>query len=67
MTKKDFIALADYIRVNRDAFTDETIKKLADFCKSQNAAFLRERWIGYINGENGKNGGNVKRNPPLET
>lgn len=30
---------------------------LADFCQSQNPAFNRERWLGYIAGTNGKNGG----------
>lgn len=30
---------------------------LADFCKSQNGNFNRARWIAYINGECGPNGG----------
>lgn len=34
--------------------------ELADFCKSQNGAFKRDRWIAYINGECGPNGGEVK-------
>lgn len=34
--------------------------ELADFCKSQNGRFDRERWLGYIAGENGPNGGAVK-------
>lgn len=36
-------------RMTRDA--------LADFCQAQNAQFNRERWLGYIDGTNGPNGG----------
>lgn len=62
MTKKHFIALADMIRnVNADTsatpFTDWQVGALADFCAAQNPQFNRERWLGYIAGENGKNGG----------
>jgi hypothetical protein len=34
---------------------------LADFCASQNSRFDRERWLGYIAGECGPNGGKVKK------
>jgi hypothetical protein len=66
MTKKDFIALADEIRaVNTNAcvpyhFTTCHLDVLADFCKSRNPSFDRERWLGYIRGECGPNGGKVK-------
>lgn len=78
MTKKHFIALADYIRQTRPSgqgnpvaesdlhYIGERVQweymrdQLADFCQSQNPRFNRERWIGYINGTNGKNGGKVK-------
>ena len=67
MTKKHFIALADTIKANRlsnkapyNLFCDEEIEVLAGFCASTNPRFNRERWIGYINGVNGKNGGKVK-------
>lgn len=68
MSKKDFIALADAIRdqiavelaypgaVQRP-FTYGQIQVLADFCQRQNPAFNRSRWLGYIAGTNGKNGG----------
>lgn len=65
MTKKHFIALADSIKqsngVKRETFTIEQINLLADFCSSVNPLFNRERWIAYINGECGKNGGKVKK------
>jgi hypothetical protein len=74
MTKQDFIALADAIRDHNarwrvimpienavTQFTEDQLKTLADFCRQQNSAFMRERWLGYIAGENGKNGGQVKR------
>jgi hypothetical protein len=67
MSKKHFIALADAIRAYQDlpnqglpmmnVFTDNQIRMLADFCQAQNSNFNRERWLGYIAGTNGKNGG----------
>lgn len=72
MSKKDFIALADHIKNhNRDEresgayspFNSIHVKVLADFCRSQNANFMRDRWLDYINGECGPNGGAVKPDP----
>lgn len=57
MTKQHFIALADKIRANPEAFSKEAIEKLADFCKAQNPRFNRNRWLGYLHGTNGPNGG----------
>lgn len=57
MTKKNFIALADMIRSNIKWFTPIEIQLLASFCEEQNPRFNRERWLGYIAGSNGKNGG----------
>lgn len=64
MTKKNFIALADAIKAHNDSnpfthqeFTGDQISTLADFCESQNPAFNRARWLGYIAATNGKNGG----------
>jgi len=57
MTKKHFIALAEHIKANREAFSQEAINELARFCKRQNSAFMEGRWFGYIEGTNGKNGG----------
>ena len=39
---------------------ETVLEQLADFCKSRNSRFLRDRWLGYIKGENGPNGGKVK-------
>ena len=70
MTKKHFIALADAIREYQDlpnqglplmnVFTDNQIRMLARFCESQNPNFNRERWLAYIAGKCGPNGGEVK-------
>lgn len=62
MSKKHFIALADAIKgaVENEPFSEAQIVMLADFCASQNQRFNRERWLGYIAGTNGKNGGHVK-------
>ena len=63
MTKKHFIALANTIREfntnpsRDDMFSQENIEALADFCKLQNSNFNRERWLSYIAGECGLNGG----------
>ncbi len=68
MTKKHFIELADMIREHNrvlgcadDRFSPSQIDALANFCKAQNSNFNRERWLGYIAGTNGKNGGKVDR------
>ena len=67
MTKKNLIALADIIiasapqdRSSQGTFSRSAILELADFCASQNPAFNRERWLDYIDGKCGKNGGKVK-------
>lgn len=73
MTKKHFIALADHLRLEWEGKLGAYVTKhpnpsaavvshlivesLADFCQSQNARFDRERWLGYIRGTNGPNGG----------
>ncbi len=66
MTKKDFIALADFYR-NYPIFfrEDDSPKKfvisfLADFCQSQNPAFKRDRFIAYALDKAGPNGGKRK-------
>lgn len=64
MTKKHFIALADSLKDSttgrdREAFTQSQIEHLADFFTKEFPKFNRERWIAYIKGECGKNGGKV--------
>lgn len=70
MTKKHFIALADAIREhNRTAmgplsgpkFSEAQLVALADFCQSQNPRFDCLRWLGYIAGTCGPNGGAIRR------
>lgn len=69
MTKKHFIELADTIRQENSRretatlppmFDDAAIRTLADFCRTQNYNFNRERWLDYIAGKCGKNGGAIK-------
>ena len=57
MTKKNFIALADVIRDDINDFTPNAIERLADFCESQSPNFNRSRWLDYIAGKCGPNGG----------
>jgi hypothetical protein len=67
MTKKDFIALADMIREHNasgyvgrpgfNLFDSQHLNSLAAFCADSNPVFYRERWLGYISGQNGPNGG----------
>lgn len=68
MTKKQLIALADTIinsapkdRTADGAFSRSAILELADFCEAQNPNFNRERWLDYIDGKCGQNGGKVKK------
>lgn len=63
MSKKHFIKLADYIRDTSgycEPFTRAQIEHLANFCHSTNPAFKVDRWMAYIKGECGPNGGTVK-------
>jgi hypothetical protein len=66
MSKKNFITLADMIREHNQKceapayFTYSQLLAIADFCKSQNPNFMRERWLDYIAGNCGKNGGAIK-------
>ena len=70
MSKKDFIALANAIRQHnhaasaarddKDMFTASFLDTLADFCHSQNRNFKRGRWLDYIAGKCGSNGGTIK-------
>lgn len=74
MSKKDFIALAEAITEhNRIAertktagvyqtapFTNEHLDTLVRFCRSQNGNFMQGRWLDYIAGKCGKNGGTIK-------
>jgi hypothetical protein len=76
MTKKHFIELADNIieanRLRANAglppmFDGAAIESLADYCWQQNRRFNRSRWIGYIEGTNGPNGGAVKPAVDVDT
>lgn len=75
MSKKEFIALANMLRTARMGYTgglgadykpghnpfqQEHLEFLADFCESQNPNFNRSRWLSYIAGECGPNGGAIK-------
>lgn len=76
MSKKHFIALADAIR-SLSVFTfsnqgasnvvvpmfryQDVVDSLANFCVSQNGNFNRQRWLDYIAGECGPNGGAIRK------
>ena len=67
MSRKQFVALADSIREHNrlanfngeTAFTLDQLAALARFCASVNPRFKRERWLDYIAGQCGPNGGTV--------
>ncbi len=65
MSKKDFIALADMIRAaratNPNMFRNGEVLELAEFCRSQNYGFKRDRWFDYIDGKCGPSGGAIKK------
>jgi hypothetical protein len=71
MSKQDFIALADAVEQHNiiveneglgtiPTFRIEHLYILADFCKLQNPNFNRSRWLNYIAGKVGPDGGKVK-------
>ncbi len=47
---------SDYMLGAREQWQYD-VRALADFCASQNAKFKRDRWLAYINGDCGPNGG----------
>jgi hypothetical protein len=62
MSKKHFIALAKHIRdFNsgrlRGNFSQAQLDAIAFFCEQQNPRFRRGRWMAYIAGTCGPNGG----------
>ena len=70
MTKKDFIALADAIRESNrctvsNTFSYGQLGTLAAFCGSVNPRFNPKRWLDYIEGKCGPNGGAIRK--PKET
>lgn len=62
MTKKHFIALAETVRdmLAVGGINDDGIKLLSAFCGTQNPNFKQDRWINYIHGQCGPNGGQIK-------
>ena len=71
MTKKDFVALADALRIHnrtadgRTEFTPDHLMVLADFLASQDPNLSQKRWIDYIAGECGQ--GEESPAPSLRT
>ena len=63
VTKKQFIALADAIREQNKVgqpFTLAQLTKLGAWCQRENPRFNWDRWINYIYGKCGPNGGKIK-------
>jgi hypothetical protein len=69
MSKKHFIDLANTIREHNwhalkndeDApYSLYQLDELASFCQRSNPRFNKSRWLAYIAGECGPNGGKVK-------
>ena len=71
MTKKHFIALANLVRETEPIKLNQIDARasgehrqwehmrdaLATFCQTQSPRFLRQRWLDYVNGKCGSNGG----------
>ncbi len=63
MSKKHFIVLAQHIIAHNhyqeegQRFTQTQSESLASFCKEQNGNFNRDRWLSYVAGKCGPNGG----------
>jgi len=70
MSKQDFIALADSLRAekpgqnwspNKHVQWELDVKAIANVCAASNPRFKRDRWMAYVNGECGPNGGELRR------
>jgi hypothetical protein len=70
MSKKDFIGLADIVKDignmtdwqdEGNAVISEFELRLCDYFKMTNERFKEDRWLSYIAGTCGKNGGKVKK------
>lgn len=74
MSKKHFIALADALRRTKpippseDEYGDgqenqweQDVEEISAVCRQFNPQFNKERWLGYINGDNGPSGGTIKK------
>jgi hypothetical protein len=72
MSKKDFIIIADALRAVRASYAphwdanlfracDDNIKAIADTLAANYPRFNRSRWIDYVNGECGPNGGAITK------
>lgn len=64
MTKKHFIALAKTIKEHNargetGQFNLNHLYVLARFCSEQNSRFNEDRWLNYIEGTHGPNGGKL--------
>lgn len=59
MSKKDFIALADSLR-GLD-IPEDVLEALVNFCRGRNPQFKTDRWLNYLLGKCGPNGGKLKR------
>lgn len=60
MTKKDFIEIADAIRGTVFADDEISINRLCAVMEKSNPKFKRDRWLAYLRGEVGPNGGTAK-------
>ena len=58
MTKQDFIALADWIKCDGQ-WSMNDVNSLVGFCRQQNYRFDQDRWLSYLQGECGPNGGKI--------
>lgn len=73
MTKKNLIALADALKLNapdpdsnaleiEKPYFEQIVNDIANACAEANPNFNRQRWLHYIAGKCGSNGGAIK--PP---
>lgn len=61
MSKKDFIALADQLRIGVEVLPRDVVDVLCQFMHTQNPAFMESRWREYLAGNCGPSGGAIKK------
>jgi hypothetical protein len=64
ITKKELIAIGGFMKEKvgtPDQFTIQQVHDMATFLRTRNQRFDRAKWIGFVTGANGPNGGKIRR------
>jgi len=65
MTCKEMMSLGEYVKGARGSFSLHAMCTLCDFMKATNPRFDRDRWLAYVSGAAGPNGGKRQKAPDV--